>query len=313
MLNIMKFEEYKFLIIFVILVLFYIAFNNKTVEGATNVNGESAADACRQISSRAEEIKAQMSGTADIITSAMGWLNPRNMGAGNNQADNKLRQIINTDLSQEEKLQIENTCKNVFTGMQSNVIDTSNCKFCQENGCDIQNITQENTMDAEQNCVLQTATEMLMKKQNDIESQAVAKVLQDSQGLFSGSNRSANDICNVTNTDMSSKQYLEQLSNCANEVSQDQSNSLQGCGNVINVVQRNRANRLQDCILNNTTTSSTDIASQNKTSTTADTTQKSKGLDPLISLASIGVVIFLSAGAGIAYYFYSKKGQSNKK
>jgi hypothetical protein len=297
----------KLFALFAVLALLYLFFSEKR-EGM-EIGTESAADACKKISSRAEEIKANMGGVQGVVQAALGIFSPKNFGAGDNSTNNTVRNIIETDMSVEDITKIENSCKNVSTGVQSNIIDTTQCDYCQKHGCDIKDVTQENELVTQQKCALQVATELLMNKTNSVDAQALAKVFQESQGLLSGDNEANNDVCNITRTDMSSKEYFEQLSSCANEISQDQLNELKGCGNVVNVIQKNKASRLQDCVINNTVDKSKILESTSKISGAVEATQKSTGITPMASLASGLSSFVVLALAGVGYYLYYQQQQ----
>ncbi len=211
--------------------------------------GETAQDACRQISTRAEEIKAAYNGNAELMNAAWGFLSPNNYKSGDNTSNNMMRNIINVDMRQEDIAKINSSCINSSASNQTNEINTADCPFCHTNRCDISDVTQTNTSESSQMCGIKSAIEILMKKTDSVDAQALARALQEASGQMSGDNTSNNSNCNIVNKDMSSKQYFEHLSSCANRMSVDQRNTIDSCGSVMNVIQSNQSKKLQECVI----------------------------------------------------------------
>lgn len=273
-------NSYLFYVFCIVLILFYL-FNRKptaTVEHLSDAP-ESAAEACKKISSRAEEIKAVADGAAKMIDSVMGIFSPNNYKGGDNTVNSTMRNIITTDMSKEFEAKIKNECSNSSASMQLNEIDFTKCKYCETHECSVTNVTQENINKSEQTCQLKAAIDVLMTKKDSVDAQAVAKVMQESEGLLSGNNSTSTENCNVIKKDMSTKEYLDLRSSCHNSISNNQKNSLKNCGPVSNVMQRNLNKQIQKCIMDSSVVSKTELESETKTSQEIDVTQKSIGLD----------------------------------
>lgn len=259
-------------------------------EYMSNMMPESAAEACKKISSKADEIEATMKGTQGLLDAAWGPLNlfnPRAYKSGDNSSDNMVRNIINTDLSSNDIYNIENNCKNSSASTQFNRLDTSNCPYCQVNGCPAENIKQTNKYSAKSMCTLSSAIKALRSKTNSIDAQALAQVLQKAQGLMSGSNKSTNTNCNIINTNMSSNDYFKIINSCTNELSVDQANEIDSCGPVRNIIQENAFEQYNQCLQDSDLVVKEEVKSDTKVKSESKTEQYTSGLDMWGSLISI--------------------------
>lgn len=271
--------------------------------------GQTAKDACNRISSKAEEITAHYKGAQGVVDALWGAFSPKNWKAGDNTSTDIMRNIVNNNLSQCEVLKIENDCKNTSNTTQTNIIDNTKCKYCEDNLCEVANVTQENKMKMSQTCLMQSAIETLMKKKNSVDSQALANVLQKTQDLMSGNNVVQKENCNIVNNDMSSAEYMDIRQECANELTMDQNNSMIVCGNATNIVQKNQFESLQKCLQGAQVSSETDIESETKTKQETKIEQESSGLNLLASGASLFSLIIAS---GAIYFLYDMM-ESKKK
>lgn len=265
--------------------------------------GITARDACNKISSRAQEIEAELGGAADIITSALAFLSPQNYKSGDNTTDNVMRNIINTNLSSCDITKIENDCRNNTAVAQANILDNSGCKFCETNRCSVTDLTQTNNAEISQTCTIQSAIETLTKKTNSIDSQALAQVLQKADGLLSGSNTFSNENCNIVSTDMSSQDYLSKKSTCANELAVDQSNTIKFCGDIARTVQENSFKAFQTCTGITNVTKETDTTAETTIETAIKAEQESVGFDIGMSAISGAVCCSSIVMVGIILYF----------
>lgn len=268
-----------------------------TSEEQTAALGETAKDACNRISSKAEEIEARYKGTKGVVDAILGPLSPNNYKAGDNKTNDMVRNIVNTNLSSCDITKISNDCKNTSASVQINEIDTTQCKYCENNLCTLKDITQRNIAEASQTCTIQSAIETLLKKKSSVDSQALAQVLQKSQNPLSGGNDTKIENCNVLNADMSSVAYMEQRSECANNLAIDQKNSLKACGSAIDVIQENQFKSLQSCLMGTDVSKTEETKSDTKTKTETKTDQTSTGVD-LSSITTswmfvIGAVVLL--------------------
>jgi hypothetical protein len=259
-----------------------------------------AAEACKTISSAADNIKATSSGIADIIGTFGSFMNPRNYGA-DNEVSTQIRNNYNIDLSTEDVKKIRNSCENVTSNVQSNSIDFSKCKYCETNMCTVKNVTQRNAAKSTSDCQINSLIDTLMKKEFTVDSMAVIKAVQDAKGAVS--NNSANtNICTNVNQDMSTTQYFENVSNCANKTIGKQTNALSTCGDLMDVIQENTIDGFSKCMNNATNTASTYITSEIKLKTEADNKQTADStISPMMIFGSILcsciVLIILSAAA----------------
>jgi hypothetical protein len=280
-----------------VLVLVAIFFRKKMIETMSNdTMPESAAEACKKISSRAEEIEAHYGGATKLLQNMpfASLFNPNNYRSGDNTSSDMGRNIINSTMKQEDITKINNECKQIANSIQRNVlnIDLSKCKYCETNPCSVSmtNVKQENIDKVEQLCQLEVAIEILMQNKKSIDAQALAKTLQKAQDLLSGNNNSDKENCNIINSKMTSESYLEAISTCAQESIADQENVINAsCAQDIglaNILQRNKADKLQDCIIG-TTVDKTLIAEEEvKVKAAAESEQTTQGISMLASAGS---------------------------
>lgn len=308
----------KPILIFLLLAVsyyFYFKYNSSTNKEHLTPMPESAAEACKQISSKAEEIEAHYKGLDDLATNFMAFANPKNYKSGDNTSNDMMRNIINVNMSNNDITEMQNSCKNISSTMQLNEIDLTQCDYCQKNGCSVANVTQENISKSNQICGIQAAIDILRKKENSIESQALAETLQKAQGLMSGDNTSRKQNCNIVNQDMSSNQYFKTINDCANTFSGKQENRIKGCGPVLNVIQKNDNDNFQKCVMGATVSSKDEYTSKIKATSEAKSKQESEGLE---IAASLGILCFccisllLSAAAAFLMSQQQGNGQTPK-
>jgi hypothetical protein len=333
-------------------------------DGSKNfLDPKNAREACEIVSTRAEEIAAQYAGEAELaiaeaekiragksgfwnsldnavnkvgeslndLTSAF---NPESWGdafrSGDNVSKTMTRNVINTDLSVEDRKKISEKCEQIASTSQENIIsvNTDDCPYCIEvirlkadlmtkgidstgiSECSVKNVRQSNTNKSNQLCTIQTTIEVLREKKNSIDAQALAQVLQRAQDPLSGSNRAESQNCNVVSTDMSSKSYFEKNFECNQIATTDQRNVVEGCSLFQNIIQSNNNEIYQDCmnVLGEKTTEKTE--SEQKIKGILDITQYAEGLSPFASLGSIfssvlcclivfGTVLYVATDPGV--------------
>jgi hypothetical protein len=311
----MNFDNKILTLVVIFSIISFFLFNKKSVENLTDdFMPESAADACRKISSRAEEIEAQYNGIAEIAKNVpfASLFNPNNYRAGDTSSNDTMRNIVNSVMTQEDITKISNECAPIATSVQRNVIDIdlSNCKYCETNPCVVTmtNVTQENIDIVTQTCMIQTAVDILLQNTKSIDAQALAQTLQKTQDLLSGKADSTKENCNVINTNMATSSYLETKAKCAFESMTDQENKIDaGCAayiDIANVIQRNKAEKLQECIIGATVDKDLLAKEEAKVTAKAESEQTSKGLDPLVFAGSSSVSCVLFIVVGVVAYLY---------
>ena len=262
--------------------------NIKTTQQIKDMN---AKDLCQRISTKAEEINAEYQGKSDLAVSAMSWflgfMNPMTYKAGDNTSTSMTRNIVNTTMTSQDIKKISDSCNNLVVSTQLNEIDTTGCDYCQKYGCDVSNVTQENLASSKQVCAMQTAIEILLQKTDSIDAMALGKAMQDAQGILSGSNTAVTENCNVVNKEMSSCSYLEQKKKCLNALDLDQTNIYRGCGDAQNIIQRNRLDNYQECVMGSDIVSKDIIKSSTELDAKTETDQSSTGIDAMASFMSV--------------------------
>lgn len=283
------------------LLFFYTKENFEDCENSSTGNDMPALakDACNKISSRADEIQAELGGAGNIVANIFPFLNPQNYAAGDNTTNSLTRNIINTNLSQCEITKIDSSCNQSSTTSQSNILRAGSeacIPVCLKFGCDNIGNNQSNTAKTSQVCSLQTAIQILTEKTNSVDAQALAKVLQKTEGILSGSNKTQTENCNLIANDLSSKKYFEDRKSCLNNASTTQLNEAVACGSNINNIQENDSIIIQECMIGAKIESKSTVDNDTKVSTKLDVDQLSKGLD-LNVLGAISGVSSLSSSS----------------
>jgi hypothetical protein len=263
-----------------------------------------AAQACQQISSRADEITAQYKGATDLVNASYAWLSPANYKSGDNTTSDISRNIINTDLSQDDITKINNDCKNTSVSVQLNEISNKGCVYCDTHDCSVNGVNQSNSVNMTQSCTINSAIESLQSKTNSVDAMALAQSLQKAQGILSGNNSSTAQNCNIINTDMSTQSYLEQISKCANQLSVNQSNVLDACASVNNVIQANSLDSFQKCVTGATSNQTTSTSNTSTATGQSNSNQSTSGVTALASAVVSGSsVLSLMVVAVFGYYY----------
>lgn len=290
----------------------------------------SAQSACAEIEKHKEDIKlalaqegnsagAFMKNLADNTT--FGGL-VKNMKA-KNEAEATVLQILNSNISQNKNIEIQQSCNQGSASSQSNIIDNLKCAVCNggliydndgkyvgilpaENiklsrygkdgkgpdSCIIENITQKNKSDVQKECVMTSMISALMEAQADTQAHAVAKLMQEASGLMS-ENKSKSSSCTDVKQNLSQSDYLKAISECAQQSTSSQSNALQYCGKANNILQENIQEATNNCIISNTLKAEAVAKIKTEVASDIDIGQKAKGLDLNLfsSFASLGAFL----------------------
>ena len=269
--------------------------------------GLNAAEACKKISSRAEELEAESNLVNGVLQNIplVSLLNPNNYKAGDATSSDTMRNIINNSMTSEDITKIQNTCSNSLTSVQSNKIAADSCAYCDKimdiiaklasegkdysgiKQCEIKGVTQSNIAKADQLCMLSSAISTLQKKTNDLDAQAMSKVLQKTQDVLSGDVKSEKDNCNVVTTIMDSKTYLEAISKCSNELEIKQENVVEGCAAFQDIIQNNAFESKQQCLMDSGAITEQVTATDTRISSETEVKQESSGVGPAASFMSV--------------------------
>lgn len=271
---------------------------------------ETAAEACKQISTRAEEITAMAEGTQGIMDSFFTFLSPNNYKGGDTESDGMLRNILDNNISECQKQQIINACNNTSATIQSNSI-TSTCdsSFCIANPdlCQSNNNIQINENKVNQMCGVNLAIKALTEKKNSIDAQAAAKSIQEASGLLSGDSNYKVENCNIIDQSMSSASFYENKNTCLNSLDINQTNEIEACAASGNI-QKNINTLIQDCIVGQEYESKNYTEANTKVLNTFESTMKSLGISQEASIiSSIACVCCCCIVLAIVYMLYRVK------
>lgn len=270
-----------------------------------------AKEMCQKISSRAEEIekagnaaaaKAKAEGEAGWgpFNNLTAWMNPNNYKGGNSKSEKMMRNILSTNLSSEDRSEINNSCGNINTTTQLNLLTNKDCPYCDNHLCTITNVRQINATENKQLCVITSAIDKLRNKKNSIDAQALSKAMQKQKGILTGNQDIRTENCNIVNTDMSSSDYLS-VKNCCSNVNQiKQENKIDACGLVTNVIQRNSAQNTQQCLIDANLQNEATTDSDTRLKSTVDASQSSEAITAMASMGG-SLSSFIIIGAGAAF------------
>jgi hypothetical protein len=151
------------------------------------------------------------------------------------------------------------------------------------------NITQVNSLTAQQNCTLDGMIQVLSQAKLDANLTAILQKALEAKGLLSSSSSATNDCTSVSNT-VSSDVYTSSLQSCVQKLQLNQPNVANCKGGTVS--QTNTANMLQQCMQNNGVNVSANTSGASTTNTASMTSQKSSGFS-LSLFSSQGVMIAL--------------------
>jgi hypothetical protein len=280
-------------------------------EGSASDMPDYAAEACKKISSKAEEIEAHYGGSAKLLQNMplYSLFNPNNYKSGDNTTTDMARNIINTNISECEMQSISNSCSNSISSSQINELDQSACYICTHVNpqlCAIKDVVQRNSSDLTSTCSMKAAISILTSKKNSVDAQALAKVLQKADGLLSGANSTRTENCNIIDTNISAATYIDQKNTCINSLDLSQSNVLKACY-VSGAIQENHSNQLAECMLNSDTEKVSELESGTKVSKSLEAKQESIGIDTAASAISASASLVSSSLALAGFYFFSQQ------
>jgi hypothetical protein len=224
--------------------------------------------------------------------------------------------INNTSISTTDITNIFNTCTNASSAIQKNdILQSPECiatigKICNGNlQCitemsSVKDIDQTNNQTVKLNCIINNLLKTISSKEVNMENVAQLSTLQKASGLMT-SNSDLTSNCNQVNNDISSSNYLNAITKCANEYSTMQINTLNTCGNVSNITQKSTNDFFSECyagqeIFKEDTVSVKSFNKANiKTEQTADTSMS--------SASSLVIIIILVISGVLAFIMYKKK------
>lgn len=224
--------------------------------------------------------------------------------------------INNTSISTTDITNIFNSCTNSTNTLQeNNLSQTPECletigRVCNGNiPCMIEmstvrNVDQRNAQTVRLNCIINSLIKTISSKEVNMENAAQLSTLQNASGLMT-SNSNLTSNCNQVNNDISSSNFLNAVTTCANEFSTKQLNNINTCGNVSNVTQDSTNDFFGECYTNQGIfrEDTVGVRSFNKasisTSQRADTT--------ISSMSSIIIIIVLVISGIFAFIMYKRK------
>lgn len=260
---------------------------------------ESAAEACKKISSEAENIKAGFdgaTGVADAIGAAFTFGLSR-LGKdlkAENEIKEQARNILNVDLSSNDIMKISNDCMQSGSIKQINTLRWDPAcinspiisQGIRDGTIQIKKIRQRNKAEQTQKCVMQSLIDTLSKKEANSKNLAALSVIQEAEGLMT-KNQTSKDGCNVVNKDMSSNDYYENMQKCNQEAFADQTNEIFACGGMEDVAQENLSTQRNECLMSAGVIKREEVKEQSENTSTTESKQKATGITPAAIASSI--------------------------
>ena len=171
------------------------------------------------------------------------------------------------DLSQQDIININNSCSNLATSSQiNNLIQSPNCitnafEICKDNKgvindtcyskvadlITIKNVNQLNVSNIKEECQLNNLVKKLSSKDANIDTASAVLAAQRASGIGSQVDGITSN-CNEIRQDMSSKDFLTSILSCSNQISNKQVNSFEACGGS-NINQQNINDAFQRCLV----------------------------------------------------------------
>ena len=231
----------------------------------------------------------------------------------NNEVRQKVKNIINLDIIDEQIQDISQSCSNTVNNSQVNFIGyTPECiekALGDTTGKDriellkilkgqtIENIKQINKAKTIDDCVSSSIVKFLATSKSSITNEVIAQVIQKAKGLMT-SNKSSSEICNNISSKISGCKYLKIRQCCQNDTKLDQINTIEcpTADNVKDIIQENDKVSYNTCSLSSESGMSSDLAGDIVNKTETKTKQTAEGLDMNFLLILIAIVAFVVIG-----------------
>ena len=284
-----------------------------------------AQSTCKEINGRIQEAGEQKSNNSKWAT----FTDPASMWRNKTENNINNTSVTYLDLSTKDILNISNSCSNIATGSQTNVINQSpkcievafavcdtfkdasqklECIAMQQKSVQLNKVTQSNMADIKVSCQMNNLIKKISTKAQTIDNATAVVAAQKASGIGSQASATTSN-CNEVRTDMSSQAYTNIIMSCANQIANIQSNSFSAC-NGNGVDQSNNANLMNSCLASNNVFSENVMSSAVKSEFTATIDQKSDmlGLGDLFSsptkmiISAIIIIVLFCA----SYFAYSK-------
>lgn len=272
-----------------------------------------AQEACKQVSSRAEEIAAEGQKISDGIKAFFPVLqvfNPKNYAAAND-ARQEIKNITKLDMSNEDVYKLGSSCSALATTVQANTIDTTACSkpeiyeawvkildsptckanpsLCPANPATFSKVTQQNISNGHLTCTMNGLMDFAKTQTATIDTAATIEAAQKAINI--AANKSSQSSCNYVNSDMSSAKYIELLNKCAVTTSTEQSNMIKGCVNMYNVSQLNNSDQMNQCLIDNKILSAESQDNKITQKSSSILSQIAEGISPMACASSCSVCL----------------------
>ena len=302
-------------------------------------------DACIELQEKIAKINADTDlskSIAEGTLQAINSLNPFNIidkAINGSPSKSEAKSMVTTSLTKEmnklSSINVSNKCLNITENTQINsLMDAPECILVKNARYDslcgifkdidskvkciaevtkefaISNLTQENKINANKTCKLNSIIEETSKVTTDTTIQALLSVMQKSSGGVSTSN---NVSCSAIKETISEETYKNAQSCCLNKSTNNQKNEIL-CKGGINIKQANELNDVSNCMMKLGIMTNTEIKSTTANKTDVANTQDTQappGILANIKYIILAFVLLIVVGGIVWWVVTSKKSPDN--
>lgn len=250
-----------------------------------------------------------VSSTASNISSLSSFFQSLNPFRSSTDIRNEVRNNLSVDLTENEVIDIQNSCKNSSnldqinqlsikpecTSLAATVCAVGNDPVkrgeCAQNITSFQNISQINKTKLEQNCMIDSLINKISKKEADVNNLSAILALQNAKGPMATNNVN-NAICNNLNTSLTTDTFLKSFNSCVNDTSNKQQNLINACGSK-NITQANFYESVTDCLAKNGVVTNSELIGKTVNENSNQTNQTASFLPFDITYISIGCSVVI--------------------
>lgn len=273
-----------------------------------DLNKMTASAACNKIDEAKKSVWGWLSETvSDFSPASLASAIGDALGS-DNDSSNEVINNIRQNLSSKGLVNSLNECRQNATASASNVIDGTALSECNEElaklgmsaeeiRTTISNINQTATATSSNECDITSMINIVSSMDASIDNQALIDVMQEANGLLSGSS-SNNEFCNNLEINQSACNYVNQQNCCANTASATASNLIKmGClTDMDNINQTATTNASNVCKIASASGFDSDMSSfiTNKVESTTNQTASGMSLGMMVVILIIIAILFLA-------------------
>ena len=278
--------------------------------------GLSAKQACEQVQSKASALQGMENTIKDFT-----WAGIIDAFKPKSKATQRLRQIISNKDVLDTLIKQTGVCDNAQQNEQTNSVTAEGTAACIaaykaaglspsqiSEAMSATNITQDNEVDASQQCGINQMLGALSNLSASVDNSAVQKTLNQAKGMSTAS--SAQNECQYISNQVDSCKYLQQMQCCSNSEDDKQDNHVDAnCAEVKGAHQTNKLESFQSCTMT-TQSKITQNVAQAITNASGQSAVDSAKSDHVVVTIVICIVIAMALGLACyaVRYFHGRGG-----